>query len=89
MDDWIQGRIMRPTGRNAFAVAVLVPGKNICFCEIHCSSLDAGDRRSLNTAVRALRHRSNDLVLVNVALGRYNIETKCWTHCILRYPGIL
>ena len=90
---WIPARIIRASGRNAFVV-ILLRDDACTICEIHCLSLDAGDRREFNKAVRKLLSPITSVVdedkdilplSVDVSLGNYNTTLKCWTHCLLRY----
>lgn len=91
---WIPARIIRASGRNAFVV-ILLRDDACTICEIHCSSLDAGDRREFNKAVRLLlppisivdENDEKGILSVDVCLGNYNTTLRCWTHCLLRYPS--
>jgi hypothetical protein len=106
---WTPARLLRPTGRNSFAVLLMLVTDEdnqdnqqqpppLCVCEIHCSVIDAGDRRDLNDAVRKRLPRRAGLladdnysqdggVAVDVCLGTYSLTARAWTHCVLRFPS--
>lgn len=84
-------RIIRPTSRNAFAV---VFDGYPSVAEIHCSTIDAGDRREFNALVRALpkpgtykpeKPCCSCWIPITVDLGKYCFQMKAWTGCTLHF----
>lgn len=83
-----QARIIRPTGRNTFAVVFdKFPG----ISEVHFSTIEAGDRREFNRAILSLPsllgRTREQCVPVSVDLGKYCLGSRSWVDCTLYFPA--
>lgn len=82
-------RILRASSRNAF---IVIFDETPCICEVKCSTIDAGDRREFNKRIRGMPHPIamvpsdvDDLIRVDILLGRYCIASRAWVGCTIRY----